>query len=368
MDEKKLTEIIEKLRSRQQEWKTVDAKGALILDEMGEKIEFIKDVVAMANNFEPSYLVIGVRDKVFSDVGALVKHHTKNDLNQWLAGKIDPPIIVDYQEFKIDSNEYALVGVFGNNPPYIIAQDLVHNSTDIKKRIDKGTILVRHEDRTEGISRSELEELLKKGLRKEFENETEKAKKIAFERSMHWEYFLTAELIDSGMRLIKSELNEIERGGVFRRSKKLTGQEFFDWSQLMLADLKSLSGQLIKVINEDFRVAWGRPGESGDPVMIKRTTDKIFSVCHNLLEWKLEFHFTISPDALVPLKQMLESWATHYFLGIESIPRKLMEPFEKPNPDGRYSIQIIFDPFPNQDEVEAEFEMLKKHPEKLIDI
>ncbi len=84
MDEKKLTEIIEKLRSSQREWRTVDAKYALTLKENGGKAEFIKDIAAMANNFEPSYLIIGLNDVSFSDVGPLVNHYTKNNLNQIL--------------------------------------------------------------------------------------------------------------------------------------------------------------------------------------------------------------------------------------------------------------------------------------------
>lgn len=368
MDEKKLLEIIEKLRSNQREWRTVDAKLALILKENGDKAEFIKDIAAMANNFERSYLVIGLKDETFSDVGSLTNHYTKNDLNQILAGNIDPPVIVDYKEFNIKSNEYALIEVFGNNPPYIIARDIVHNSSDRKRvRVYKGIIFVRHEDRTEGISRSELERLLTKGLRVEFKDETEKAQKIAFERPDHWEYLLTAELLKSKMTLIRSELDEIERGAAFRRSKKLTGPEFFSWTQLMLTDLTSLGSQLMKVINEDFQVAWGKLGEPGDPILIKRTADKILSICRNLLEWNLEFRSTIPPNTLIPLKHMLENWASHYILGVESIPNKLLEPFEKPNPSGQYIIDIVVGPPPNSEEVEAEIEMLRNHIDRLLE-
>ena len=38
---------------------------------MGEKAEFVKDVVAMANNGEQSYLIIGLEDGTFADVGSL---------------------------------------------------------------------------------------------------------------------------------------------------------------------------------------------------------------------------------------------------------------------------------------------------------
>ena len=90
-------------------------------------------IVAMANNGAPSYLVIGLEDKTFADVGTLSHHYTTNDINQILAGKIDPPIAVSYQEFTIQGVEYALVEVVGRNPPYIVGQDVIHTPTDRKQ-------------------------------------------------------------------------------------------------------------------------------------------------------------------------------------------------------------------------------------------
>jgi hypothetical protein len=154
--------IIRQLRKDKKEWKTVDAKRELILKEVGDKAEFVKDIIAMANNGEPSYLIIGLEDGTFTDVGKLSFHYSTNDINQILVDKIDPPIVVDYKEFVIDENEYAIIEINGKNPPYIAARDLIHNRTDRKKvRVYRGTIFVRHADRTEGISRAELEEILK---------------------------------------------------------------------------------------------------------------------------------------------------------------------------------------------------------------
>lgn len=155
--------IIRELRRIGQEWEKVDAKQELILKEVGDKAEFVKDIIAMANNGEPSYLIIGLEDGTFADVGKLSYHYTTNDINQILVDKIDPPIVVDYKEFIIDGNEYAIVEINGQNPPYIAARDLIHNRTDRKQvRVYRGTIYVRHADRTEGISRAELEEILKR--------------------------------------------------------------------------------------------------------------------------------------------------------------------------------------------------------------
>ncbi len=64
---------------------------------------------------------------------------------------------------------------------------------------------------------------------------------------------------------------------------------------------------------------------------------------------------------------MLEGWGSYYILGIESIPDKLLKPFEEPNPSGQYIIDIVISEPSNSKEVEAEIEKLKKHPEKLLE-
>src|SRR5437879_5953245 len=123
MEEKDLTEIIEKLRKLGRESKTIDAKQGLSLaeKETGTKAEFVKDIAAKANNGEKRYIEIGLYDGTFADVGKLSYHYSKNWLNQILEDKIDPPVAIDYQEFTINGNEYGLIEIVGHNPPYIIA-------------------------------------------------------------------------------------------------------------------------------------------------------------------------------------------------------------------------------------------------------
>jgi len=155
--------IIERLRTIGRESHNIDAKRELTLRELGDKAEFIKDIVAMANNGETSFIIIGLEDGSFAPIGSIAQRYTKNDINQIISDKIDPPVVVDYREITINGNEYAFIEINGTNPPYIVARDIVHNPTDRKRvRVSKGTIYVRHADRTEGISRAELEEMLKK--------------------------------------------------------------------------------------------------------------------------------------------------------------------------------------------------------------
>jgi hypothetical protein len=368
MKKNQLLEIIRILQTNRQEWKTVDAKRELILQETGDKAEFVKDVVAMANNGEPSYLVIGLEDGTFLPVGTLLHHYTNNDLNQILVDKIDPTIVVDYQEFPIDGNEYAVVGIVGRNPPYIVARDLIHNKQDRKRvRIYKGTIFVRHGDRVAGISRSELEELIRCELRKEFECETEQALQLALNQPDYWKYLLTAELLKTKVAVVKRNLVDLERGLVYKQTKHMNEVDFLNWIASKCTDLSSLIGLLKTAVTEEIPKSWGKPGEPGDPLEIKRAVGKVVSGCNGLLEWEFDLHSVVPPSSFTSLKQKMAGWTLQSFEQIEDLPKKLLKPFERPDPKGQYDIELVFEPPSNIEEVMAEIERMQNHhPETWI--
>lgn len=371
MDEKKLLEIISELRSKGREWQTVDAKQELRLQELGEKAEFVKDVVAMANNGEPSYIVIGLQDGTFTDIGKLTSHHLKNNLNQVLADKIDPPVVVDYQEFTINGNEYGLIEISGYNLPYIVARDLVANKEDRKQiRIYKGTIFVRHGDRTEGIGRAELDELLrKKDIRKAFEQETEYAQQLIFERPFAWEYRLTAELLRAKLAPINRQVTELQQGLVYRKTVRIKGMEFPYWTGAKCSDLANLVGITNKVLNEEIPKSWGLPGVAGDPLEIKNAVDKLISVCQELVEWETEIRYALVPRPVQNIKQMMEGWTTQFLSEINSVHEKLTEPFkQQANPTGVISINLVFEPPARIDEVMAEIHRLQNNPEEMMNL
>ncbi len=364
MDRIRLLDIIKILQTNKQEWKTVDAKRELVLHEMGDKAEFVKDVVAMANNREPSYLVIGLEDKTFLPVGELLHHNTSNNLNQIIVDKIDPTIVVNYQEFKIESNEYAVVEIFGNNPPYIIACDLIHNRQDRKQaRVHKGTVYVRHGDRVVGISRFELEKLLRSELRKEFECETEQALQLALNQPYYWEYLLTAELLKTKIADIRYKLIDLEKGLIYKQSKHMDKADFIKFIASKCTDLSSLIGLLKTAVTEEIPKSWGEPRNPGNPIVIKRTVDKVVSGCNELFEWESDLHFVIPPNSFTILKQKMAGWTMQIFKQIEGIYEKLLKPFEQSDPKGQYNIDIIFEQPSNINEVIAEIERIQNHPE-----
>lgn len=66
---KKLKTLLKNLKQDDTESATVDVKADLPLDTLGDRAFFIRHIAALANNREPSYLVIGVQDKTWGIEG-----------------------------------------------------------------------------------------------------------------------------------------------------------------------------------------------------------------------------------------------------------------------------------------------------------
>ncbi len=205
-------------------------------------------------------------------------------------------------------------------------------------------------------------------MRKEFENETEEAKRIAFMHPPFWEYLLTAELLKTRMDVIKREFYELDRGVIFRRSKRLGGMEFAKWVRSSVKDIFSLTKALSNVIRNDFQLAaWGKLSESGDATMIKQASDRIYSLCHELLEWEIENRSIIPPEAFAPVKKMTESWAKEIILSVDRISFEHTKVLEQSNLSGKHVIQIEVTPMSNGGLELDEIERLLRNPELWTD-
>ncbi len=140
--ELKLKAIVSELRSRNSEWENVDAKEKLQLSNNTEKAEFAKDVIAMANNNKNGYILIGLKDDGF-EVSNSSNHKSisSEQLNQIIAGRIDPLPKIFYQTFKVNNGEIGCIEIVGNEQPYMCI-DRYENYKN------QGNIYVRQGDTT----------------------------------------------------------------------------------------------------------------------------------------------------------------------------------------------------------------------------
>ncbi len=146
--------LLQRLREEQTERSDVDGKADLPLEKKGDHAFFIRHVAALANNVEPSYLIIGVEDKTWKSIGLpgdsslRDADQTQTRMNQILRNRLDPEISVRYRTYNTSGVVLGLVTVEGTRAPYIIAiKDQQYGGERTKgepEYIYRGVIYVRH--------------------------------------------------------------------------------------------------------------------------------------------------------------------------------------------------------------------------------
>lgn len=142
------------LRANQTESPTVEGKADLLFDTEGDRAYFIRHAAALANNVEPSYLIIGVENRTWAPIG-LDEHSplrdadaTQQRLHQILANRLDPNLGVRYRVYMVEGIEYGLVAIEGTRAPYIVAiEDQLYGgdrSRAAPAYIYRGAIYIRH--------------------------------------------------------------------------------------------------------------------------------------------------------------------------------------------------------------------------------
>jgi len=118
---------LQRLREQQTESPVVDGKADLPLETEGDRAFFIRHVAALANNVEPSHLIIGIEDRTWKPIGLPENSplrdsdQTQRRMNQILANRLDPNVSIRYRAYEVSDVVLGLVAVEGTRAPYIIA-------------------------------------------------------------------------------------------------------------------------------------------------------------------------------------------------------------------------------------------------------
>lgn len=154
---------IKQLIENEDEGPTLDYKEDLVLETEGDKAQFIKDVISLADSGEAAHIITGVEDGTRKLMG-IKTHHKAEQLNQILKDKSDPPLRVEYVEKTIMGHTVGVIEIAGENRPYIVAVPDRYGgplSSDPKKsfHIERGTVFVRNYNMNEGASRADLDKM-----------------------------------------------------------------------------------------------------------------------------------------------------------------------------------------------------------------
>jgi len=159
-------EVVAQLIRGGPEVPTLHFRGDLLLKTDGDKAEFVKDVLALANSGQTAHLIIGIEEETWKLKG-IVTHHTTEELNEVLEDRCDPPLRVEYAEKDVLHYKLGIVEIQGDNPPYIVAvPDRLGGplSATPQKQffIERGTVFARSVSKNEGARRSDLDQMYSK--------------------------------------------------------------------------------------------------------------------------------------------------------------------------------------------------------------
>lgn len=159
ISENEIKQLIEKA----EEGPTLDYKEDLPLETDGDKAQFVKDVISLANSGGIAHLLIGVEDGTGKPVGFKTPHKAEQ-LNQILRDKCDPPLRLEYREIKVMGYKIGVIEIAGENPPYIVAVPdrfggPLSSGTQERFFIERGTVFVRNYNMNEGAKRADLDKM-----------------------------------------------------------------------------------------------------------------------------------------------------------------------------------------------------------------
>jgi hypothetical protein len=297
--------------------------------------------MANAAKGEPVLWLIGVDEK-----GATIPGAEHRELNNWypqLVKEFDegvaPALLVD---LNVNSDGKTVVALLfeTTSAPFVIK---VPNTDRLEIPWREGT-------RTRSAKRAELIRLLSllEAQRtvfpiREFANETARAQALAIERPPFWEYLLTVELLKTKLSSVRRRYDEVHSGLTFSRSRIIAGREFLKLVEERMNDLMILVELLTSITQREIPASWGPSGVPGDPLEIKRATDRLIDACNELVEWESDIMRVRPPSAWETIQQLLKGYTGNLLSEIERFPVELGKPFETENPCGEYNVNLVFD-------------------------
>lgn len=194
---------------------------------------------------------------------------------------------------------------------------------------------------------------------KEFENETEKIRKIVSDKPKYWELKLTIELLRTKLQTIEKKFSDLDEGLFFVKSVRLDAQEYFQNVRSKYSDLAQIMEIMAKIINELFPKSWGELGVAGNPIAIKDTVDKLYAASLAAFDWDHEICSLEPPNDFKYLNSLMKGCGKSLFDTIKELPNKIEKPLLLKNPEAEpHEIHLKFMVPPNIEKINREIKQL----------
>ncbi|MDQ1197418.1 hypothetical protein QE435_003128 [Rhizobium sp. SORGH_AS 787] len=168
------------------------------------------------------------------------------------------------------------------------------------------------------------------------------AEQIIREKPPYWEYMLTAELLDYHLKPVLRAARDLELGLSVRPRIHLPRGEFFLWMGTKPADLRAFI-QALEGLLEEFRNAWGAPGQPGDAELISHVAQLVGRAARHMVEVAEEAKFTNVPEGFEGLADCLVDGALHPIKNLPELSkfiRSIFHSTSNPSSNFEYVLKI----------------------------
>ena len=147
----------------------------------------------------------------------------------------------------------------------------------------------------------------------DFKDESTIIQKIVVDKPQYWEFKLTIELLRDRINRVRSRFIDMQKGLILIKPVYLNDFEFFQNVSARMETMIQLLKMLTQVAEVELLESWGKPGEPGDSVKIKKSIERFFEIGNEIFNWELEIRSLSVSDELIPLKESLYGTAESIF-------------------------------------------------------
>lgn len=168
------------------------------------------------------------------------------------------------------------------------------------------------------------------------------AEQLIREKPPHWEYMLTAELLDFYIKPVMRSARDLQLGLISKPKIPVNLNDIPNWLSRKVTELAQVPHAMTALI-EELKVGWGPPGEPGDPATIKHVCELFGKAAHHMVAIADEVRFTALPDYFDGLAKSLMEGALHPLRRVPEMAAFIRSIFEKDDIAGEHYFSLVFD-------------------------
>lgn len=168
------------------------------------------------------------------------------------------------------------------------------------------------------------------------------AEELIREKPNHWEYLLTAELLEHYLKPVMRRARDLELGLITKPRRPLANREVPTWVSNKPVELMQVP-KAVQALLRELSAGWGAEGVPGDAALINHVCGLIADAANHLVVIADDAHFTALPSAFAEVARLLAEGALHPLKQFPTISKFIRSIFNEEKPTGEFHYQLVFD-------------------------